>query len=499
MQKKLIPILAVTSMLALTGCMFGKTNKDNSENGGGGNSEGGGEKLGHFDHDVTIKFVQSYAQGYQPKLQEFVDSFKEIEPHVKINLDDGWVSGNYDTIHNQTISDIGTGEYGDLVVCYPDHVADYIDYGKAVKLDDYMDNEDYGWTKQEKKDMVQGFLKEGQTLQVEGTYCLPFSKSTEAMFYNETRLFDSELVSFLATRGIQMNKDYIESLTWDELFDNLCPAFEAYDAAHPDAPLIVKKEGSMNSYVGYDSDANLFITLAEQYGYGYTSLDDIRMPSLDFNNDNMKNLMKKFAEAGKKGYLRSPAVIGKSYSSNYFKERNVLFSIGSTAGVKNQVSGEFEVGVARVPQKDVENPKLISQGPSVCILSHKDNDRVLASWLFYKHLTNTVNTAKWAIEVGYLPVRSSAYSSEAYFEYCDTTGKPAMSTELLTARNAVYSSSTTSWVFTTPAFKGSSQARTEVGSLMATMLKDATEGKAIDDAYLKNAFDLAENNTLKNM
>ena len=223
------------------------------------------------------------------------------------------------------------------------------------------------------------------------------------------------------------------------------------------------------------------------------------MPSLDFNNDNMKNLMKKFAEAGKKGYLRSPAVIGKSYSSNYFKERNVLFSIGSTAGVKNQVSGEFEVGVARVPQKDVENPKLISQGPSVCILSHKDNDRVLASWLFYKHLTNTVNTAKWAIEVGYLPVRSSAYSSEAYFEYCDTTGKPAMSTELLTARNAVYSSSTTSWVFTTPAFKGSSQARTEVGSLMATMLKDATEGKAIDDAYLKNAFDLAENNTLKNM
>lgn len=495
MQKKIIPMIAATAMLALTGCAIGGgTNKDSSQGG-----SGGGTMNGHFDHKVTIKFVQSYAQGYQPKLQEFVDTFKEIEPNVEINLEDGWVSGNYDTIHSQTISDIGTGEYGDLVVCYPDHVADYIDYGKAVKLDEYMDNADYGWTAKEKKDVVPGFLAEGQTLQIEGTYCLPFSKSTEAMFYNETRLFDSELVSFLATKGISMNKQYIENLTWDELFNNLCPAFAEYDLAHPDAPLTVQKEGSMNSYVGYDSDANLFITLAEQYGYGYTSLDELRLPQLNFNNENMKNLMKTFANASAKGYLRSPAVIGKSYSSNYFKERNVLFSIGSTAGVKNQVSGEFEVGVARVPQKDVDDPKLISQGPSVCILNHGDKDRVLASWLFYKHLTNTTNTAKWAITVGYLPVRSSAYTTEAYNEYCELNGKPAMSEELLTALNAIYSSSTTNWVFTTPAFKGSSQARTEVGSLMATMLKDAMEGKTIDDAYLTAAFDLAENNTLKNM
>ena len=494
MQKKIIPILASTALLALTGCFLGGKTNTNT-----GSSEGGEEKVGHFDHKVTIKFVQSYAQGYQPRLQEFVDTFKAIEPNIEINLEDGWVSGNYDTIHNQTISDIGTGEYGDLVVCYPDHVADYIDYGKAVKLDDYMTNADYGWTEKERKDVVPSFLAEGQTLQIEGTYCLPFSKSTEAMFYNETRLFDTELVTFLSGQGITMNKQYIESLTWDELFDNLCPALEAYDAAHPDAPLTVKKEGSMNSYVGYDSDANLFITLAEQYGYGYTSLDDIRMPSLDFNNDNMKALMKRFAAASTKGYLRSPAVIGKSYSSNYFKERNVLFSIGSTAGVKNQVSGEFEVGVARVPQKDNDDPKLISQGPSVCILSHGDKDRILASWLFYKHLTNSTNTAKWPIEVGYLPVRSSAYSSEAYFDYSDVSNKPAMSEELLVARNAVYSSSTTNWVFTTPAFKGSSTARSEVGSLMATMLKDAMDGKTIDDAYLNTAFDLAENNTLKDM
>ena len=484
-KKTLVPVMVLTSILSLAGC----------NNGGNSNNE----KKGHFDHTVTIKFTQAYAQGYQAKLQAFVDSFKEIEPNVEIKLEDGWISGNYDTIHSQTISDIQTGEYGDLVIAYPDHVVDYIDFGKAVKLDDFMNNEEYGWTAAEKEDLVQAYVKEGQEFPLPGTYCLPFSKSTEAMFYNETRLFDSELVQFLATKGITMNKAYIESLTWEELFGKLCPAFKEYDAAHPESPLTVAKEGSMNSYVGYDSDANLFITLSQQYGYGYTSVDEYGEAHLDYNNDNMKGLMKTFANASKEGYLRSPGVIGKSYSSNYFKENNVLFSIGSTAGVKNQVADTFDVGVTRIPQAKDKAAKIISQGPSVCILDHNDKDRQLAAWLFYKHMTNTKNTASWAIEVGYLPVRASAYTSEAYIDYCSTEGKDARSTELLTALNAVYSSSTVDKVFTTPPFKGSSTARSEVNSLMVNILKDAADGTTIDDTYLKTKFDLAINNTLKEM
>ena len=497
MQKKiLIPIVAMTALLALSACNQGQ------EQGGESSAptSEGGEQVGHFDHEVTIKFVQSYAQGYQARLQTFVDSFKQIEPNVKITLEDGWISGNYDTIHSQTISDIQTGEYGDLVIAYPDHVVDYIDFGKAVRLDQFMDNAEYGWTASEKADLVQAYLHEGQEFPIEGTYCLPFSKSTEAMFYNETRLFDSELVQFLAGRGITMNKSYIENLTWEELFGVLCPAFKAYDEAHPSSPLLIEKPDSMNSYVGYDSDANLFITLSQQYGYGYTSVDEYGEAHLDYNNANMKNLMKTFADASKKGYLRSPGVIGKSYSSNYFKENNVLFSIGSTAGVKNQAAETFDVGVARIPQAEGKDAKLISQGPSICILNHNnDKDRQLAAWLFYKHMVSTKNTASWAIEVGYLPVRSSAYTSEAYSDYCSTEGKDARSSELLTALNAVYSSSTVDSVFTTPPFKGSSTARTEVNSLMVNLLKDAKDGTTIDDAYLDTAFALAINNTLKDM
>ena len=510
MKKKiLMSVLPLACVLALTACDLsslipgGNSGKssDEQQQSGGDNESGpqgseGGEVVGHFDHEVTIKFSQAYSQSYQARLQTFVDSFKLVEPNVKISLEDGWISGNYDTIHSQTVSDIQTGEYGDLVIAYPDHVVDYIDFNKAVRLDEFMDNPDYGWTASEKADVVQAYLREGQEFPIEGTYCLPFSKSTEAMFYNETRLFDSGLVQFLATRNISMNKNYIETLTWEKLFGELCPALEAYDEAHPESPLIQKKDNNLNSYVGYDSDANLFITLAEQYGYGYTSVDEYGEAHLDYNNANMKGLMKTFANAAQKGYLRSPAVIGASYSSNYFKTNNVLFSIGSTAGVKNQVADTFDVGVARIPQAEGKDPKIISQGPSVCILNHNnDKDRQLAAWLFYKHMVNAKNTASWAIEVGYLPVRATAYTSEAYSDYCSTEGKDARSTELLTALNAIYSSSTVESVFTTPPFKGSSAARTQVNSLMANLLKDATENKTIDDAYLDAAFDLAINNT----
>ena len=165
MKKKiLIPIVLMATSLSITACdlssfLPGAGGKDSSEK--QNNSDGDGEQVGHFDHEVTIKFTQGYAQDYQPRLQSYVDSFKEIEPNVKISLEDGWISGNYDKIHSQTISDIQTGEYGDLVIGYPDHVVDYIDFNKAVRLDQFMDDPEYGWTEAEKEDLVQAYLKEG--------------------------------------------------------------------------------------------------------------------------------------------------------------------------------------------------------------------------------------------------------------------------------------------------------------------------------------------------
>ena len=42
---------------------------------------------------------------------------------------------------------------------------------------------------------------------------------------------------------------------------------------------------------------------------------------------------------------------------------------------------DFATEVCLIPQFDPSNPKMISQGPSLCIFNKKDDGEVMASWL----------------------------------------------------------------------------------------------------------------------
>ena len=117
--------------------------------------------------------------------------------------------------------------------------------------------------------------------------------------------------------------------------------------------------------------------------------------------------------------------------------------------------------------------------------------RIEAAWKFYNFMTNSKNAARWAVTVGYLPVRTSSLSQEVYLEYADTTGKDPKTKELLVAKNAQYSTVASNNVFTSPVFKGSSTARTQVGGVMAAVL-NATSGLTLPQ--IQALLDQAENN-----
>lgn len=482
MNKKLLLALPLTTLLALTGCSSSKSSNTDK---------------------VTIKYVNAYGKDYQPTIEKYISKFQELHPDITV--ENVVISGNYDTIHTQTISDIAasTGEYGDLVICYPDHVVDYMNYGVAVQLDDLMDDEEIGWTAAEKADMVQGFLEEGQKYPVEGTWSVPYSKSTEALYYNADVLIGLDLsaINPELNGGNAVTEDYLNNLTWEEFFNVLCPALATYNESTP--IIIDGGEDSLTGICGYDSTANLFINLCEQYGYGYTSVDlQTGKGSIDFNNDEVKALMKTFNEAAKKNYLvPSTRKSNNSYCSSYFVDQNLLFNIGSTAGVGHEVSKNFDVNVTSIPGAKDGNKHVISQGPSLCLLAHPEdgkemkNARIRAAWQFYDFLTSADNSAIWATTVGYLPVRTSSLETETYMDYASTTGKTARSLELLTAKNAQYSTAASNNVFTSPVFKGSSTARTQVGAVMSSVLNDDD----LTDAELDKLFSDAVNAILLDM
>ena len=434
---------------------------------------------------TEIEIWATFNDTYGAVIKAFVERFKELEPNVTVNYQKK--SGSYDDLREAILTGFPANNYPDVAICYPDHVAEYIEYNKVVKMDKYIDNADYGWTDEDKDDILPLYMEEVTSYSVPGTWSLPFAKSSEAMFYNATVLINLNLsdVDPTINGGNPLTEEYLNNLTWEELFNKLCPALVAKNEKLPADQKFLLNDQEYHGVIGYDSDDNLFITLAEQYGYPYTSLNQTTgVASVDFNNEGMKDLMKTFNAAYKNGYIVTKASCNNSYVNNLFTKKNLLFSIGSTGGTMYQYADDlFTVGVAPIPHAEEGESAVINQGPGLVTFKHNDANRELASWLFYKFITETENTTYWAMQTSYLPIRYSAFESEMYAEYSDITDKEGE--ELLTAKVAQLSVELTPDLYYSPAFKGSATCRTQAGSVMAQCLveKDLTQDK-LDKIFL---------------
>jgi len=474
MKKKTMCLLALAG-LSLTLASCGEKTSGTSN-----------DTTGIMKNATTITLWSTTGQNNRPQLESYIEAFKKVEPNITVN--NVYQSGSYNDLESMISKGFLSDNYPDIVQGYPDNVANYIDYGKAVKLDSYINNAEYGWNDFDKSDIIEAFQDEGREYTVEGTYSVPYSKSTEEMFYNADVLIGLDLSKYDSTinSGAPLNAAYFDKLTWTELFDKLCPAITKYNDALPTDQKILKTDQAYHGIFAYDSDDNLFITLAKQYGYGYTSVKN-GFGSVDFNNDGMKSVLKTFKKAYDNGYFLTKGSAGGNYTNTYFTLQNTLFSVGSTGGVKYQFDAAhpMNVGVARIPQADINNPWTINQGPSLTVLDHNSEDRKLASWLFYKYMTNTTNSLDWAINSGYMGIRNSNYESDEYKEATSVEDKQEKTLDILMAKSASYLSKITPNMFVSPAFKGSSQCRTQVGGLMTSVLTSNGTDATIDDLFAK--------------
>lgn len=443
----------------------------------------------YITEPTEIEIWATFNDTYGNVIKAFIEQFKTIEPNITVTYTKK--SGSYDDLRESILTGFPANNYPDVAVCYPDHVAEYIEYNKVVKMDKYIDDPTYGWSQDDKDDIIPLYMEEVTSYSVPGTWSLPFAKSSEAMFYNATALLDLNLSDIDPTinDGNPLTEEYINNLTWEEMFNKLCPALVAKNDSLPDTDKFLLSDQEYHGVVGYDSDDNLFITLAEQYGNPYTSLNQkTGVASVDFVNDGNKNLMKQFNNNYKNGYLVTKASCNNAYVNTLFTAKNLLFSIGSTGGTMYQYADDlFEVGVAPIPSAQDGEFAVINQGPGMVVFNHADANRELASWLFYDFITSTENTTYWATQTSYLPVRYSAFESEMYYEYSSIEDKEGE--ELLTAKVAQLSTEITNDLFYSPAFKGSATCRTQVGSLMTQCLveENLTEEKL--DQLFQTAYD----------
>ncbi len=477
--------LALLSVACITSC-GGSSTDDKKDHTTDADIASLVDSNGQLKAKTKITISSTLGSTYQPTLNAMIEAFKEVQPNIEV--ESNILSGSYNDLKEATVKGFTANSYPDLVACYADHVAEYINYDKAINLDKYMYDTTVGWSDEDLNDFIAGYLDEGNSYLVEGTYSVPWCKSTEQMFYNADVLVGLDLSKYDKTinSGKPLTAEYLENLTWDELFDKLCPAIAAHDEAVSEDEKLVKTNGEYHAIFAYDSDDNLFITLAKQYGYGYTSVDKTTgTASIDFNNDGMKSLLRKFNAAANKGYIISKGSAGGNYTNNYFTIQNTLFSVGSTGGVNYQFSetNPMNVGVSHIPQATTDTSKhyTINQGPSLCVLDHNDDNRALASWLFYKFISNEENSLDWCLNTTYSPIRYSSLRSAEYEEAADVEKYD----EKTLARLSAYSKAKIDVgnLYTSPAFKGSSTCRNQASGLMTKALTTTNNIEDIDQWF----------------
>ena len=424
----LVSILVV-SMMVLTGCRrSGNKQEDTAFF---------VPEEGYTGEDITITFYHTMGPNLTAVLEPYIEEFNRLYPNIHVKH---FSVGDYDDVREQINQEITAGNQPNIAYCYPDHVALYNLAKAVVTLDDLIESdtvirradgteEVLGLTNEQKADFISGYYEEGREFGDGLMYTLPLSKSTEVLYYNKT---------FFEEHGLTVPK------TWDELED-VCERIREID--RNSIPL------------GYDSEANWFINMCEQYGSEYTSATGKHFL---FNNETNRDFMEEFREWYQEGYVTTQTLYG-SYTSSLFSSLDgtkSYMSIGSSAGapyqrpVKNDDGTyPFEVGVATIPQVDVNRPKVISQGPSLCIFKKENPQEVIASWLFMKFLTTNVNfQADFAMASGYIPVIKSVAENE---EYADFLSK-ADGGDYISALSAKVCLEQEEAYYTSPAFYGSS-------------------------------------------
>ena len=397
---------------------------------------------------IKIVFYHTMGESQRNILNKYIVEFNKLYPDIVIEHKQ---VGYYDDVLDQIMTEIIVGDQPNIAYCYPDHVALY-NIAQAVQtLDEYINStevvtradgttEVLGLTEKQIDNFIDGYYNEGKVYGDGKMYTLPMSKSTEVLYYNKT-FFEKNNLSV--------------PTTWDEL-EEVCKQIKAIDPKS--IPL------------GYDSEANWFITMCEQLDSPYTSATGEHFL---FDNEANRGFVVRLREWYQKGYVTTQEISGGYTSALFTKDPsekgNCYMCIGSSAGANHQIpknddgTFKFEVGIATIPQVDISNPKVSFQGPSLCIFKKFNPEEVKASWLFVKFLTTNLDfQAEFSLATGYMPV-SKAVVDHPVFQDCLSTANGYDGLPMLAMRVAFEQADA---FFAPPAFIGCAIAQEEVEALL---------------------------------
>ena len=422
-------------------------------------------------NDTNLTQVNIYRQA--------IEDFEALYPNIKVNMR---LYTDYGRIYNDVITNIATNTTPNVCITYPDHIATYMTgENVVVPLDDLFADSKYGLGGSEllfdgptQEEIVPKFLEECAI--GSNHYAVPYMRSTEACYINKT---------YVEKLGFTLP----EVLTWDFVWE----VSEAAMAKDENGNFKVNGQNILIPFI-YKSTDNMMIQMLRQKDAGYSSATG----EIGIFNDTTKELLYTVAEHALTRAFCTFKIV--SYPADYLNAGQCIFAVDSTAGatwmgpnaplidISEDKLVQFETVVMSIPQFDTENPKMISQGPSMCIFNKEDPQEVLASWLFMQYmLTDKVQIAYSQTE-GYLPVTTKAQNNPEYLDYLSRAGEDNdLYYDVKIAASKLLQDNTDN-TFVTPVFNGSASLRDAAGQMIENVTKSVRRKETVDEAYMEKLF-----------
>ncbi len=469
--RRLFSVLAAGSMLILAGC-HGKEGLQAFVI-----PEGFDESK---EYEITFWAKNDTNKTQTAIYQQAITDFEKLYPNIKVNLR---LYTDYGKIYNDVITNIATGTTPNVCITYPDHIATYLTgANQVVPLEELFEDGKFGlggsevrFEGPEKEEIVPKFLEEctfgGHY------YAVPFMRSTEACYVNKT---------FVEALGYTLP----EKLTWDFVWE----VSEAAMAKDEEGNYLVNGQKVLIPFI-YKSTDNMMIQMLKQKDAGYSTKEG----EVLLFNDTTKEILSTIAPHVKSGAFSTFKI--SSYPANFLNAGQCIFAIDSTAGatwmgtnapltdISEDKLVSFETEVMAIPQFEPENPKMISQGPSVCIFNKEDSGEVLASWLFTQYLLTDQVQIAYSETEGYVPVTLKARDTDEYQDYLARCGEDDELYYDVKIKAARLLLDHVDHTFVTPVFSGSTSLRDASGQLIENTAKSVRRGQRFDDEFVEKLYD----------
>ena len=332
--------------------------------------------------EVELVFWHAMSGANEEAMIKITEDFMKEYPHITVKLEN---QGGYTDLFDKLMASAKSNQLPHLAQIYSNRLSWYVDKGLVLDLTPYMNDPAIGFTAEELADIPEMFLD--NCIWDGGQYALPFNKSMMVLYYN---------VDMLAEAGVEV------PTTWEEWAEASKKLTKDTDG-----------DGEADIY-GTVFANNLSTDIApwiHQAG-GTALLDDATGTPL-FESDAMKEAITFLNGMFQDGSAR---FAGEDKNANVpVQQGRAAMCVASTSALptieKNTLEG-INIHCAALPGHKTNDQ--LYYGTNVTIYDVGTDAEKEAAWLYLKFFIATDNTAYFASQTGYMPVRKSAMNSDVY-------------------------------------------------------------------------------------